>query len=67
MGCVVDLIVSLFVFGLGFVFVFVLFCFLTKWQTGECNVRNCRWFLSGMSSDIFKVRAFISDLDFKLE
>ena len=37
--------------------------FLIKRQNGDCNVRNFRWFLFGMSPGVpaFKVRVFTSD------
>ena len=42
--------------------------FLIKRQNGECNVRNFRRFLFGMSPDIpaFKVCFFTSDVKFSI-
>ena len=43
--------------------------FLIRRQNGECNVRNFRRFLFGMSLDVpaFKVHVFTRDLNFDLE
>ena len=46
------------------------FFFLIKTQNGECNIRNFKQFLLGISPDIpaFKLRVFTSDfLNFELE
>ena len=46
----------------------ICFFFLIKRLNGECNVRNFRLFLFGMSSDVpaIKVCVFISDFNFSI-
>ena len=50
-------------------FFFFFFFFLIRIQNGECNVRNFRRFLFGMSPDVpaFRVCVFTSDFKFELE
>ena len=46
-------------------FLFLFFFFLIERQNGECNVRNFRRFLFGMSHDVLAFKAPVSTSDFK--